>query len=172
MESAVTDVTYVPPSLPLQTEGPLPEEPSAHAYIKSLSSPTSEGYAPWQPVEALVHKELVNPHSRAQKQARWQAYQLYKRSLLQQYAKKEYDDLRGRTRREARAEATWKWRQKLVEERKAEMKRRWKNRGQEAFLSSKLVRKARKEDRMQKKLQTLVLQAAPNQHIPGLQPSM
>ncbi|KAH8106179.1 hypothetical protein BXZ70DRAFT_1061574 [Cristinia sonorae] len=168
-ESAVTEVTYVPPPLPSQVDGPLLTEPIAHAYIKSLSSGSAEGVK--QPVEVAVHKELVNPHSRAKKQARWQAYQLYKRSLLQQYVKKEYEHLGSRTRSEARAEATWKWKQKLVDERRAETKRRWRNRGQEASLADKRARKARKEERIQKKLQSLVLDSAPNQHIPSLQPS-
>ncbi|THH33723.1 hypothetical protein EUX98_g436 [Antrodiella citrinella] len=164
LESAVTELTYIAPSLPLQADGPLPEEPSAHAYIKALSSRSSTAYD--APVEVLVHKELANPHSRAKKQARWQAYQLYKRSLLQQYVRKECENLRGRTRRDARAEATWKWKQKLIEERKTEVKRRWRNRGQEEALSSKQVRKVRKEERIQKKLQNLVLEVAPNQLVP------
>ena len=153
-------------AIPSQLMGPLPREPSAHEYIKSLASNFSsvEGS---QPTEILVHKELSNPHSRAKKQARWQAYQLYKRSLLQQYISKEYENLAGRTRREARAEATWRWKQKLLDERKAEMKRRWRNRGQESALAAKQVRRARKDERIQRKLQNLVLQTAPNQVLPG-----
>lgn len=84
--------------------------------------------------------------------------------------KAELKDLKERTRREARAEATWKWKQRLVEERKAEMKRRWKNRGQEVALKAKRERKQRKQTRLEKKLRDLVLQAAPNQVIPGNQP--
>ncbi|TCD71275.1 hypothetical protein EIP91_011046 [Steccherinum ochraceum] len=166
-EDAVTEVTYTPAALPELSNAPLPGEPSAHAYIKSLSS-KSVDFVSSQPTELLVHKELVNPHSRAMKQARWQAHRLYTHSLLQQYVKKEYEDLRGRTRREARAEATWKWKQKLVDERKTEMKRRWRKRGDEAALAHKKVRKALKEERIQKKLQNLVLQVAPNQVIPRM----
>lgn len=167
MEAAVTELTYVPPPLPEGTLGQLPI-PSVHEYIKSLKSLKSQ-LAPDVPLEVLVHKELANPHSRAKKQARWQAHQRHKRVLLDECVQKEYADLRGRTRREARAEATWKWKQKLIEERKAEVKRRWKNRGEEAALAAKQVRKARKEERIQKKLRNLVLQAAPNQVIPKSQ---
>lgn len=167
---AVAEVTYIPPALPESIKAQVPSPLSEQLYIKSLSKASSRVDV-GQPVEVFVHKELTNPHSRAKKQQRWQAFQLYKRSLLQDVIKAELKDLKGRTRREARAEATWKWKQKLAEERKAEMKRRWKNRGEEAALKSKKVRKQRKQTRLENKLRDLVLQGAPNQVIPGAQPS-
>lgn len=163
--STVTEITYVPPPLPSDELAVPPEAPSEQEYIKALAK---RAEIPGSlPLEVHVHKELTNPHSRAKKQQRWQAYQLYKRSLLQQMIQAEYKNLQGRTRRDARAEATFKCRQRLEDERKAEVRRRWSNRGQEANLEGKRERKARKSERMDRKLRDLVLQAAPNQVIPG-----
>lgn len=163
--SAVTEITYVPPPLPSDVLAPAPEAPSEQEYIRSLTKRAEVSGS--LPLEVHIHRELANPHSRAKKQERWQAYQLYKRSLLQQMIQAEYKNLQGRTRRDAKAEATFKWRQRLEDERKAEVKRRWRNRGQEAKLDGKRERKARKAERMDRKLRDLVLQAAPNQVIPS-----
>ncbi|KAI0079677.1 hypothetical protein K474DRAFT_1689688 [Panus rudis PR-1116 ss-1] len=169
---AVLTITYTPPALPKYPRALMPSPPSEHEYIKSLSEGSKTTFDSSRPMEVHVQKELSNPHSRAKKQARWQAYQLYKRNLLRQMVQAEYNNLHGRTRREARAEATWKWREKLAEERKAEEKRRWRNRGQEAKLAGRKQRKARKAERLDRKLRGLVLDAAPNQVVPGSQPSL
>ena len=161
----MTEITYVPPPLPSDVLAPAPEAPSEQEYIRSLTKRAEVSGS--LPLEVHIHRELANPHSRAKKQERWQAYQLYKRSLLQQMIQTEYKNLQGRTRRDAKAEATFKWRQRLEDERKAEVKRRWRNRGQEAKLDGKRERKARKAERMDRKLRDLVLQAAPNQVIPS-----
>ncbi|CAL1702194.1 unnamed protein product [Somion occarium] len=167
--SVVNEITYTLPPLPSDVTAPLPAPPSEHEYIKTISKSDDYTFNASLPIEVHVHKELTNPHSRAKKQERWQAYQMYRRSLLHQVIQAEYKSLRGRTRREARAEATFKWRQQLIDERKAEAKRRWCNRGQEAKLTSKNERKARKADRLDKKLRDLVIPTAPNQVIPGKQ---
>ncbi|KAI0921904.1 hypothetical protein AcV7_007965 [Taiwanofungus camphoratus] len=169
--AAVAEITYVPPALPSNFMRPLPAPPSEHEYIRAVANPGKYTYDASQAVEVHLAKELSNPHSRAKKQARWQAYETYKRSLLQDMIAGELKELKGRTRREARAEATWKWRQRLAEERKAEMKRRWKNRGSEARLLRKKGRKARKVEKQQERLRKLVLLEAPNQVIPGRAPS-
>jgi len=165
----VLEVTYVPPQLPTYTHfsEPAPAKPSENDYIKSLSNSEDSPYDPTLPAEIFLSNELANPHSRAKKQARWQAHQEYKRSLLSQFIATELKDLQGRTRREARAEATWKWRHKLEEDRKAELRRRWKNRGAEADLLRKKARKTRKESKQREKLRNLVLPVAPNQVVPA-----
>lgn len=165
--SAVTEITYRPPTLPLtpnafETLAPVPSE---QEYIRSLAKRSA--FDPAAPVEIYVHRELTNPHSRAKKQARWQAYMLYKRSLLDQMIKEEYANLMGRTRREARAEATWKWRNRLYQEQRARKKERWVARGGEARQARRKVRKAKKAERLQRKMRELVLAPAPNQIIPG-----
>ncbi|GBE79142.1 predicted protein [Sparassis crispa] len=167
-QDAVTEVTYMPPKLPAYggVKIVIPSRPSEHAYIRLLMKPEKYAYDPSQPVEVHLVKELSNPHSRAKKQARWKALQEHKRALLKEYTKAELKDLKGRTRREARAEGTWKWRVKLAEEHKAELLRRSKNRGAEARLLRKRVRKARKELKQRERLRNLVLEEAPNQVVP------
>ncbi|KAH9950027.1 hypothetical protein B0H21DRAFT_803286 [Amylocystis lapponica] len=162
---AVTEITYKPPALPATIEMAVPSPPSEDAYIKSLW-PGQSPFDPSQPVEVYLHKELSNPHSRAKKQARWQKAIFRQRALLQEYITAELVDLKGRTRRDARAEAAFKWRQRLEDDLRAERKRRWKNRGEEARLEVRKVRKARKEEKQRERLRNLVLSEAPNQVLP------
>ena len=166
-EDAVNEVTYTPPPLPSSFLSPAPRLPSEQEYITSLSKPEKVAVPSSAALEVHLQKELSNPHSRAKKQARWQAYQARTKALLQEFIEAEYAHLAGRTKREARAEATWKWQQHLVEERKAEMRRRWRNRGAEARLERKATRKARKVARRNEKLRNLVLSDAPNQVVPS-----
>lgn len=160
---AVSEVTYRAPTLSLNAEPA--SVPSEQEYIKSLAARSA--FDPSAPVEIYVHRELTNPHSRAKKQQRWQAFQMWKKSLLGEITKEEYKNLQGRTRHAARADAVWKWRNALIEHRKAEVKRRWVNRGGEARFEGRKARRAAKAERLQNKLRTLVLGEAENQVIPG-----
>ncbi|KAH9938654.1 uncharacterized protein B0H18DRAFT_22228 [Fomitopsis serialis] len=162
-------VTYTPPTFPVFTglDNPQPKAPSEDEYIRAARKPTAAEYDASQAFEIFLTRELANPHSRAKKQARWQAYQLYRRSLLQKVVKEELQSLDGRTRREARAEATWKWRRALSDERRADLKRRWKNRGAEARMVRRKTRKGRKEEKRKERLRNLVLEDGPNQVIPN-----
>ena len=136
------------------------------AYVKSLIYPPSVAPTYATPVEVFVTRELSNPYSRAKKQARWQARMAYKRELLGTMVKAELADLRGRTRREARAEAAWKWKQTLDAEDKAEARRRAELRGDVARTEARRARKGRREKKKESLLERLVLQDAPNQVIP------
>ncbi|OBZ71921.1 Cell division cycle-related protein res2/pct1 [Grifola frondosa] len=166
LAEAVTEVTYTPPMLPASTKVPVPSPPSAQSYVNSLRKPEKHPYDASQPIEVHLQLELSNPHSRAKQQARWKAYQEYKVALLKEYIVAELKNLQGRTRRVATAEATFKWRQRLIDDRKAEMKRRAKNRGEEARLLRKKERNARKLEKQRERLRNLVLEEAPNQVIP------
>ncbi|PSR73590.1 hypothetical protein PHLCEN_2v10509 [Hermanssonia centrifuga] len=162
---AVTEVTYKPPSLPLDPKAFIPRIASQHEYIKSLS--TRSAFDPAAPVEVYLQNELSSPFARAKKQARWQAYEHYKQGLLDQYIKAEVNNLDGRIVRDAKAEAVWKWRNRMIEERKAEIKKRWKDRGQETKMTRKRERQAKQKDRIHRKMRELVLTDAPNQIVPG-----
>ncbi|KAI0676810.1 hypothetical protein C8Q78DRAFT_1073588 [Trametes maxima] len=148
------------------SDAPAPRVPSEHEYITSLSKPEKVSIPNAAAIEVHLAKELSNPHSRAKKQARWQAFQARQKALLEELIRAEYTNLAGRTRAEARAEATWKWKNQLEEERKAELKRRWRNRGAEARQVRTAKRKARKAARREQKLRNLVLDDAPNQVVP------
>jgi hypothetical protein len=166
-ENVVAEVTYTPPHLPANAKIPAPPPPSEQAYIDHLSSPTSSLFNPADPVEVNLVREVSNPHSRAKKQRRWQERQRHEKDLLEEYVKVELKDLQGRTRREARAEAAFKWRQRIEADRKAELKRRWQLRGQEAKLLRKRVRAVKKEAKRNQKLADLVLEQGQNQVIPA-----
>jgi hypothetical protein len=163
----VAAVTYTPPALPATTKLPLPKPPSEHEYIKFLSSPENSSFEAAQPMEVNLVKEISNPHSRAKKQSRWQAKQVYERELLKQFVRAELKNVGDRTRREARADAAFKCRQRLDDEKKAELKRRWQNRGQEAKLLRKRTRAARKEKKKSDRLTNLVLEQGKNQFLPA-----
>jgi len=162
----VAEVTYTPPPLPADTNVPARAPPSEQAYIDYLSSPTSSSFDPADPVEVNLVREVSNPHSRAKKQRRWQERQRHEQTLLEEYVKAELKDLQGRTRREARAEASFKWKQRIEVDRKAELKRRWQLRGQEAKLLRKRTRAAKKEAKRNQKLADLTLEQGMNQVIP------
>lgn len=164
--AVVEEVTYIPPVLPAKPEAVQPP-PSEQAYIDYLSSPTSSSFDPADPVEVNLVKEVSNPHSRANKQKRWQERQRREKALLEEFVKAELKNLQGRTRRDARAEATFKWKQKIEADRKAELRKRWQLRGQEAKLLRKRARAAKKEVKRNQKLADLVLEQGPNQVIPA-----
>ena len=167
-------VTYQPFALPSpsseMTGAAASAEPAnksgENEYIQSVLDPQNRGYDATTPMELHLQKELSNPHSRAKKQARWQAALATRRELLAQYVRRELKDLKGRTRREARAEAVWKWRERLAADRREEKKMRWIHRGGEASLLRRRARLARKERKQDERLRNLVLEEAPNQIIP------
>lgn len=121
-------------------------------------------------MESHVSKELSNPHSRAKKQRRWQAAKVRRAELLKKFVERELIHLNGRPARVARAEGVFKFRQKMEEERKAEMKRRWLTAERKAKIERKVKRKQRKTQKQNEKLTQLVLKEATNQVIPGAVP--
>ncbi|PCH41177.1 hypothetical protein WOLCODRAFT_24546 [Wolfiporia cocos MD-104 SS10] len=164
---AVLEVTYTPPVLQ-RTVGPDEGKLNLdeNEYIRAISAPNSPDYNSALPYEIFLTKELSSPHSRAKKQARWKAQEERKRTLLKEITNAEIKNLDGRTQREATAEAVWKWRHQLEEERKAEIERRRANRGEIQNLERKMARKARKEAKRKEKLRNLMLPDGPNQVVP------
>jgi hypothetical protein len=163
----VMEVTYKPFALPSVTSAAVPRENQENDYIQSVLNPEKRAHDAAAPMELHLQEELSNPHSRAKKQARWQAALARRRDLLAEYVQRELKDLKGRTRREARAEAVWKWRERLAADLREEKKRRWIHRGGEAELVRRKARKARKERKREERLRNLVLKDEPNQVIPS-----
>ena len=87
---------------------PVPREPSVQEYVASFTNPDKFPVPSSAPVEVHLSRELSNPHSRAKKQKRWQEKQIRAKELLEDMIQTEYENLAGRTKRVARAEATWK----------------------------------------------------------------
>lgn len=165
----VMAITYHPFLLPSDASASVSASKkvdSENAYIQSVLDPQKRPYDAAAPIELHLQKELSNPHSRAKRQARWQAALVRRRELLAQYVRNELKDLKGRTRREARAEAVWKWRERLAADIREEKKRRWIHRGGEGALLRRRAREARKERKRDERLRNLVLEEAPNQVVP------
>lgn len=120
------------------------------------------------PAELFLARELSNPHSREKKRERYLASKARQESLLKEYIAKELKkSIEGRNRREAVAEATFKWRERVRLDRKAELKKRWVARGLQARLERRKRRAQEKLDGEKKKLRELVLREAPNQVMPN-----
>lgn len=118
-------------------------------------------------MELSIARELSNPHSRVKKRMRYLAARERERELLKEYVRIEVAKrIPGRSKREAVAEATFKWQEKLRLDRKAELKKRWVQRGLQARLERKRERSHRKLEREKKKLNELILKEAPNQVVP------
>ncbi|KAK7061414.1 nucleoside transporter [Favolaschia claudopus] len=163
----VTKVTYVPPSFSSNLSAPLPRVPTEDEYIGGMSHPTKKtwfGNSP--PVEMYLQRELTNPHSRAKKMKRWQSHQVYKKSLLKDYIAAEMRELNGRSSKEAKAEALFKWRERLSTEEEAERRRRWHNLAVAEKAKKKQARKTKREAKRRDHLTQLELFEAPNQVIP------
>jgi hypothetical protein len=163
---SVAQITYTPPAFSFG--GPIPRPPTEKEYLKTFVNPTlaTSTLGVSSPVEVYLTKELSNPHSRAKKQARWQAHQAYKKALLKQITEVELNDLRGRSVKHAKEEAIFRWRVKLQEDKKADKKRRWKTKEQAEQTDRKAKRKAKKAMRLRRRLTELVLEDEPNQVVP------
>lgn len=157
----VAEITYKPAPIPKSYKTRPPKSLSEHDYMKLLSTDEDTTF----PVELYLAKELSNPHSRANKQKRWQERQEIKKELLRTMTWQEFDDLKGRTRKEARAEAIWKWKQELEEQRREEIMRKWLGPRLENMRAKK-ARREKKQERINKKLRALVLDSSSNPASP------
>lgn len=148
-------------------KGLVPRRPTEDEYLTALYNPhLPRKFDESQPVESYLVRELANPHSRAKKHDRWMVWQAAKQRLLTELMTKETANLQGRTQREARAEAAFKWRQQLAEQKEEQRKRRWKHKASAADMERQTKRKARKETKQRQRLTALVLKEEPNQVIP------
>lgn len=124
-------------------------------------------YSQVLPAEFLITRELSNPHSRAKKRERYLAARARQQALLKEFIDKELSKvIEGRTRKDAIAEATFRWKERLRLDRKAEMKRRWVARGLEARLERRRRRAEEKLEAEKKKLRELIVRQAPHQIMP------
>ncbi|KAG1780315.1 hypothetical protein EV702DRAFT_1082072 [Suillus placidus] len=163
----VREITYKPPVFSLSNLISLQSGATEKVYLRTLFNPSAVPFDTSAPMEVHLTKELSNPHSRAKKQARWQAAVKRKSTLFKKFIAQELKNINGRSIRDARAEAAFKYRQKLEKERKSEKKRRWLTKDRLAKMERKSTRKARKAEKQKEKLSQLVLRDAPNQFIPG-----
>lgn len=160
----VLEITYQPAPLPeLNESAEWPDYSFEKPYIASLFNPKAQPYDPTAPVETHLNKELSNRHSRAKKQARWQARRTSRRAAMQEYIDAEVKNLGGRSVKEARVDGIFKWNERMRETEKQLKKLRWRDTWR---MGRKKLRKIRKQRRDTERLRKLVLEPGPNQFIP------
>lgn len=160
-------MTYKPPAFSLSVKGPVPRRPTEDEYLTALYNPhRARKFDESPPVESYLVRELANPHSRAKKHQRWKIWQAAKQKLFADLMIKETANLNGRTTREARAEAAFKWRRQIEEQKEEQRKRRWKHKASAANMERQTKRRERKEMKQRQRLTALVLKEEPNQVIP------
>ncbi|KZO89776.1 hypothetical protein CALVIDRAFT_559050 [Calocera viscosa TUFC12733] len=149
-------ITWVPPAPTLNPGLHKPDEPTPeNKYLETA------GADPSQPMEHFVARELSSYWSRASRTKRWQQREPYRLVRLERAIRKEvkqseaYAD--GRTYKEIKLEATWKF-DRAEEE-------RWKRkRGKK--IARKMRRHMSKKLKKMDKLNHIVLKPAKNQYIP------
>lgn len=154
-------VSWKPPALDFKPSSTLPDE-----YLESLKPASDVEPDHSLPMEHFLEIELANPHSRAKKQKRWQQRLASLDKMRTDMIKAEVADLDGRSRREARAEGEWKFRERVAKMEKAQWMRQMFQRGIPQKVGRRRARKARKAERRLQKLRETVLVAEGNQVIP------
>jgi len=150
------------------------------AFQSSMTLTDKIEYDPSLPMEHYLEFELSNPHSRAKKQARWQAKKQAVKDLKEEYVTKELErakqtgvgkPLGGRRVKpsEAKRIGEWKWKLEVAKMEKGERVRRFIAKGGLENEKKRQVRSVRKVRRQQEKLRNLVIGEAKNQVLP---PSM
>lgn len=163
----VAKITYRLPSFDSSRLVPLPQQAPETDYLNMIYNPHVDiTYDPSAPFETYLKLELSNPHSRAQKMQRWKQYQAGIQSLRKQITADEVRYLDGRTVRQAKADAAFKWRETVETEKKKKKKERWMHSAQLIKWDRKNRKKAAKEERLRRRLTELVLTDEPNQVVP------
>ncbi|KAF9534990.1 hypothetical protein CPB83DRAFT_780995 [Crepidotus variabilis] len=164
----VAKITYKLPPFDVSRLAPIPKAAPEQAYLDTIYNPHREvTYDPSAPFETYLTMELANPHSRAKKMHRWKIYQTGIHALRKKITGDELQYLDGRTVREAKADAAFKWRETVAEQQKKHKKARWMHSAQMIQWERKTRKKASKEDRLRRRLTELVLSEQPNQVIPA-----
>ncbi|CAA7260274.1 unnamed protein product [Cyclocybe aegerita] len=165
----VAKITYELPYFEpkLNVASALPEAAAETEYLDLIYNPhLGTQYDPSAPFELYLKLELANPHSRAKKLQRWKAWQAGTHVLLRTIAHDELKSLGGRSVRQAKADAAFKWRELVKEEQTKKKKARWMHTAQMVKWQNKAAKKAKKDERQRRRLTELVLQDVPNQIVP------
>ncbi|KAH9482483.1 hypothetical protein JR316_0004583 [Psilocybe cubensis] len=163
----VAKITYKLPHFNPDKLEPLPPIPSEAEYLDHIYNPhRTPYYDPSAPFEVYLQPDLANPHSRAKKLERWKQYQAGIHNLLKKITAYELANLDGRTVKQARSDAAFKWREQVKEEQAKKKKARWMHSAQMLKWERKNAKKEKKEDRQRRRLTELMLEDEPNQVIP------
>jgi hypothetical protein len=144
--------------------GAVPER-AEHEYISSLYSSTGVDTSK-HPIEKFVVGELINIHSRARRQRRWQARLAAIKKSKAEFIRAELENLEGRRVQDAKKEGEMRWKLAVRRFLMKTRHNRWVRRGGQAKLEMRRERRAKKERRRRNALRNLQLTPAPNQYIP------
>lgn len=136
-----------------------------HEYISSLFSPMGVDTSK-HPVENFVVGELINIHSRARRQKRWQARLAAIKESKAEFIRAELENLEGRRVQDAKKEGEMRWKLAVRRFLMRTRHNRWVRRGGQAKMEMRRARHAGKEKRRRNALRNLQLTPAPNQYIP------
>lgn len=164
----VAKITYQLPLFDPAPLGPLPRIPEEEEYLKHVFNPHLEvGYDASAPFELYLQPDLANPHSRAKKLERWKGYQAAIHTLRKKITDNELQHLDGRTVKQAKADAAFKWREQVKDEQQKRKKARWMHSAQMAKWEKKAEKRSKKEERQRRRLTELTLKEEPNQVVPA-----
>jgi hypothetical protein len=165
----VARVTYRLPTFN-SPSGPIPRPPAEEEYLNLLyNSHLRHSYGESLPFEIFLDRELANPHSRTKKLERFRIHQANTQLLLKKITAEELRNLDGRNVSQAKADAAFKWREQVKEDKQKKKKARWMHSARSAELERKASKRTKKEDRKRRLLTEMVLQEEPNQSIPKSQ---
>ncbi|KIY45948.1 hypothetical protein FISHEDRAFT_48505 [Fistulina hepatica ATCC 64428] len=159
----VAEVTYKPPAFSPVAKHEVPKPPSEASFLRALYNPRYF-LSPNAPVEIYLYRELSNPHSRANKLERRKTFMRQKSALLKDFLAQELGDLRGRSAREAKVDAFWKWQRAMRERRLAARKARLVPLAEKTVVRRE--KKAKKAEQLRKRLTNLTLKEEENQLLP------
>ena len=147
---------FVPGAIPARME---------HEYISAIYSPIGVDTSQY-PIENYVVGELINIHSRARRQKRWQARLAAVKESKADFIRTELDNLQGRRVQDAKKEGEMRWKLAVRRFLMRTRHNRWVRRGGQAKLEMRGERRAKKERRKRNTLRHLQLTPAANQYIP------
>ncbi|KAF9482456.1 hypothetical protein BDN70DRAFT_875005 [Pholiota conissans] len=165
----VQQITYKLPSFDPLVVGALPRVPSETEYLDLIYNPeiTKHAYDPSAPFEQYLKLDLTNPHSRAKKLERWKIRQSIIHAQLKEFTNYELAHLEGRTERQAKADAAFRWREHVKQQAAERKKARWMHADRLKTWERKNTNKAKKEERQRRRLTELMLGDEQNQVIPA-----
>lgn len=170
-QEALEKITYQPPAFRPSLLAPLPPLPAEKEYLdliyKDYQSDVSPAYDPSAPYEVYLKPDLANPHSRAKKLQRFKLRQSIIHAQLKDITDFELKHHEGRTEKQIRSDAAFRWRE-LVKSQQAERKKvRWMHSARVQSLEKKSASKSKKEDRQRRRLTELLLGEEENQVLPA-----
>jgi len=166
----VARLTYQLPTFDPSPSGPILRPPPEEEYLSLLYNPhLGKSYDGSFPFEVYLDRELANSHSRAKKLERFKIYQANTQLLLKKIMAEELQNLDGRNVRQAKADAAFRWREQVKEDKEKKKKARWMHSARTAELDRKASKRTKKDERKRRLLTEMVLKEEPNQFIPKSQ---